>query len=521
MAIKQLEKGNYMTTATNLIERGFWAKELPPPFVSATLANNLAAVASNVPSKFSPTRAEAYSIPRVKTNRRYMGGQDPFRQALMALEIEQHWPTLVTHFGQSTLSMSKPTIRGSRALLPEKSYGEMKRLRPELSVGCRFLLKTDITRFYPSIYTHSVPWALHTKATAKAQRRSMTLLGNRLDQLLRDSQDGQTMGVAIGPDTSLVIAEIIGCSIDGLLQASGIQDHACRYVDDFFVYCRTQSDAESAYAAIARVLHEFELEPNHTKTEILQLPEILEDRWASELRLYPVRDNSGQPGDLVTFFSKAYEHSLENPSEGVLKYAMQKAKTFAIELSNWPLFESLILRSVIDEPSVLPHATDILVSHQVAGYPLRVSLVAEALNEVINHHAPLGHTFEVAWSLWMHKALGISLSRAVTKPIEGMDSGVVALLALDLQNSGLTQATLNSSYWQSLMVPPSLHDGHWLLSYEADQKSWLPGHPTQGNAWNALVSLGVEFYDVTKTHPTFPVSGKDSQHDSPIEDEEY
>ena len=27
----------------------------------------------------------------------------------------------------------------------------------------KYILKTDIKNFYPSIYTHSIAWALHTK----------------------------------------------------------------------------------------------------------------------------------------------------------------------------------------------------------------------------------------------------------------------------------------------------------------------------------------------------------------------
>ncbi|MFM6127183.1 MAG: hypothetical protein ACKPBV_00235 [Sphaerospermopsis kisseleviana] len=27
----------------------------------------------------------------------------------------------------------------------------------------KYLIKTDIKNFYPSIYTHSIPWALHKK----------------------------------------------------------------------------------------------------------------------------------------------------------------------------------------------------------------------------------------------------------------------------------------------------------------------------------------------------------------------
>ncbi|QDJ13847.1 hypothetical protein CEP45_08420 [Mergibacter septicus] len=31
----------------------------------------------------------------------------------------------------------------------------------------RYLFTTDIANFYPSIYTHSIPWAIYTKEKAK------------------------------------------------------------------------------------------------------------------------------------------------------------------------------------------------------------------------------------------------------------------------------------------------------------------------------------------------------------------
>ena len=45
-----------------------------------------------------------------------------------------------------------------------------------LSLDYEFLMNTDIADCYGSIYTHSIPWALHTKEVSK-RTRGMTLLG--------------------------------------------------------------------------------------------------------------------------------------------------------------------------------------------------------------------------------------------------------------------------------------------------------------------------------------------------------
>jgi hypothetical protein len=102
----------------------------------------------------------------------------------------------------------------------------------------RYVIQTDISRFYQSIYTHSIPWALHGKAAAKANR-SRRLIGNTLDKLVREGQDRQTIGVPIGPDTSLIIAEIILSSVDEALKRKRLKN-GLRYIDDYDFGFQTQ-----------------------------------------------------------------------------------------------------------------------------------------------------------------------------------------------------------------------------------------------------------------------------------------
>lgn len=42
--------------------------------------------------------------------------------------------------------------------------------KDDLLIGKRFVVKADISTFFPSIYTHSIPWALVGKAVAKQNR---------------------------------------------------------------------------------------------------------------------------------------------------------------------------------------------------------------------------------------------------------------------------------------------------------------------------------------------------------------
>jgi hypothetical protein len=52
----------------------------------------------------------------------------------------------------------------------------------ELSVGARFVAKADISNCFPSIYTHSIPWALVRKEEAKQKQGEQHEYFNKLDK---------------------------------------------------------------------------------------------------------------------------------------------------------------------------------------------------------------------------------------------------------------------------------------------------------------------------------------------------
>ena len=66
------------------------------------------------------------------------------------------------------------------------------------------LVKADIKNFYPSIYTHSIAWAIHGKNFIRKDRNrhDYRFLGNRLDRLFQYSNDQKTNGIPIGPVVS-------------------------------------------------------------------------------------------------------------------------------------------------------------------------------------------------------------------------------------------------------------------------------------------------------------------------------
>ena len=101
------------------------------------------------------------------------------------------------------------------------------------------LVKADIKNFYPSIYKHSIAWAIHGKEFIRKgkNRNNYSFLGNRLDLLFQYSNDQKTNGIPIGPAVSDIVAEIIAAAVDRQLTKTvkkmGLKCEMVRFKDDY------------------------------------------------------------------------------------------------------------------------------------------------------------------------------------------------------------------------------------------------------------------------------------------------
>ncbi|WP_340621716.1 RNA-directed DNA polymerase [Xenorhabdus siamensis] len=141
------------------------------------------------------------------------------------------------------------------------------------SLEFKYLFTTDIANFYPSIYTHSIPWAIHTKEKAKDIRDINANLGNRIDYALRQMSWGQTNGIPQGSALMDFIAEIVLGYADELLgqklEKESINNyHIIRYRDDYRVFTNSKEDAEALARHLTVILQSLGLHLNASKTSL-------------------------------------------------------------------------------------------------------------------------------------------------------------------------------------------------------------------------------------------------------------
>lgn len=507
-----------MVDLQDLLTRGYFPKELPPPFDTSSFANTITAnlIFDSLPTSFfSPPAAEYahYNLARAGTLRRRLALLNPILYFNLCREVEAQWPLINEELKTAPLGglIEATSGRTGRAVV-SSAVDKFTSLRAASRATARFLLKTDISRFYHSIYTHSIPWAAHGKPVAKADH-SKALYGNVIDTLVRRCQDNQTLGLPIGADTSFILSEFVLAAAERKLLDKVKRLNGFRHVDDYELCFDTRSDAEQALAALQESLTEFELALNPSKTQIIELPIPLEKPWASELRGFRIGSSES---DLVAFFDRAFVLSKQNPDESVLSYAIARTNGVVVDTEHWTLFQNLLCQCVLVEPNTVVHAIEQLLRYESAeeDYDINSDQIAEVMNKQIHYHAPLGHNSEVAWALWALINFNAKIYESTANVLSTLDDPIAALLSLDAKSRGLVPS-LSVSKWLTYMTESDLYGRQWILSYEANVKGWLksakvPDHVDNDSRFSLLKKCDVSFYDPNKTHDFKPIATEEA-----------
>jgi hypothetical protein len=488
-----------------LLARGYLPPELPPPFTSEPFADYVCSSNVSLPN---PTQRSAklvvHDLGRYGRLRRKLGIPNPVPHLTLCKEIAAQWTNIEAHTAKSRFSVSIPTYPSTtlRSVSPYTPIAERALKRAVIRAAGRYSVQTDVSLFYPSIYTHSIPWAFHSKSVAKKDRTDR-LYGNILDGYVRNCQDKQTIGIPIGPDTSYIIAESIFTSVDLALDksliSSLIHGKGMRYSDEYEFVVRNIGHAEIVYSFIQYHLSQLGLSINTTKSRILELPSIIDNTWVKSLHDFHPSSSKGRQGiSLVRYFDLAFQLAHDNPEGNVVKYAVALSASIDVHPSNWPLFEALLLQSTTVEPTSLVHALGIIQRARSAGWKIDRDAMSEVLDGLILRHAPTSHGSEVAWAIWGAIVFGIDIEQEAATEISKMEDSIVALLALDAFDRGII-SNLSAKIWSQYLSESELYGDHWLLAYEAGYQDFKlfagqSDYVAKDKYFADLRSNGVSFY---------------------------
>ncbi|MDP8228189.1 MAG: RNA-directed DNA polymerase [Candidatus Electryoneaceae bacterium] len=501
----------------DLLANGYFPKELPPPFTTVDYASALAGKGATIPSGAfisSPKYSMTCNHNLVKTGglRRNLGIPNPKHFFRLAEHIVKHWAKLKACADGSPYSLTKPVAgEPGRAIMPEHNLNKRTEHRVKFRSTARYVLLADISLFFPSIYTHSIPWGIMGKTIAKNARISGALEGrweDKLDMFSRSINNNQTVGIPIGPDTSRLLAEVLLSRIDVELQTKDRKIKGFRYIDDYEFATATRSDAEKILSDIQHLLSQFELALNTTKTKIVELPYKFDPYWTSRIRVFMFRDGGpkelkrvqDQKYDLIAYFDMVFDLLKRFPEEGLMKYAIGRFKSVEVKPDNWSLFENILSQCVLIEPACLPQVCDQITHYKTLRYRINKGLWSNCLNRIVYERVPLGHSSEAAWAMWLMKLLKIRLLRKSALAVGRCEDSVTALMGLGLVASGLTSPRYLSELHR-FSDASGLYEEQWLLCYQGNMMEWLGSRSNRSvlrrdPAISHLESNSVSFFDI-------------------------
>ncbi len=203
---------------------------------------------------------------------------------------EKNWELIVRRFekfqeNKKIRCYSIPVISSSKdSSSKAKSifnwWQEIEQQSLELALDYDCFMNTDITDCYGSIYTHTIPWALHEKAKVKAdilkgERRKE--IGDKIDATIQSMQYSQTNGIPQGSVLMDLIAEMILGYADMLLvekindekTKSIIEDYQIlRFRDDYRVFATNQETLIKIAKLLTETLMDLNFKLNTQKTFI-------------------------------------------------------------------------------------------------------------------------------------------------------------------------------------------------------------------------------------------------------------
>mgnify|MGYP006076550629 CR=1 FL=1 len=490
----------------DLLGRGYFPDELPPPFTTKSFAGKVTKKGVKLPIEFTKKKGKwceytPYSLARPGALRRRLGILNPLAFYRLSKEVVTSQKVLFKKAESCVVALSKPRVSTTklRAILTSNTLSDLPIARAKSRVGKLFALHTDISRFYPSIYTHSLDWAITGKVKAKSTfGRGVNRLGTRIDAHVQAAQNGQTRGLPIGPDTSLLLAHVLLAPVDKILKKKGIT-HGFRFMDDYELVFKTRAEADAALAALEEALSEYELELNTHKTSIHELPLELDSPAIVELRNHPLESYNPSHSELLSFFNKAFLLAKETPNKPILQFAIGRINNLDEIPTDRELTQDLVLQCATIEPGTWRRAVRIL-QRLHASAPLSTKPIQRVIEVTIQQQAPRQHSSEVAWALWATLVFKIDLSIKEIKAVIKMRDDVCSLLLLHAEQEGLAQ--FDGWCIKHIVEPASaseLYGEHWLFSYEAVKKKWIT--PKSGNyltsdpVFGFMENQDINFYD--------------------------
>lgn len=467
-------------------------EEMPPIFTSVAFTPDVAKkLIAGKPRKvegYQGYDAVEYKLTRFNGVSRSCSIPHPTAYAHLSLCIHEHWDKL-DYIAKNKISGIRPLEHSDGRIIImdyEKSFEKTKR-KLRGAFGRRFMVHTDISNCFPSVYSHAIPWAAVGFDYAKKHKppKHRAEWFNQLDEKVRGLKRGETQGVAIGPATSNILSEVVLARVDETLRGEFVYT---RFIDDYTAYCNTEEKAQEFVRRLAEELAKYKLLLNIRKTEVIPLPHALAGDWVAELSLALPKSAIVSASDAINYLNLAVRLAQQTPDGSVLKYALKSLLSRKLGFMADVDVLRYALTLSFHQPVLLPLLEKLFDSTIFSG----MFLYTSELQQLALEHAQLRRSDAVAWAVYYLSKYGVTVESACADEILA-SRDCVSLLLLYLSGAPLHQARVAS--FVASLDPADLYelDQYWLLLYELFREGKIVSPYKDEDAFEIMAANAVGF----------------------------
>lgn len=484
-----------------LLGYGMFADKLPPIFTSVPFFEYCKAKAPSFSDKEWHDYVPYNSMRNINIPRA-LGIPTPMKYQRLCYTLCQYWSELKTHFhSQTDLQDYRVSRIHIRKLYDKKGIFEMnyKNWRidgnPETGLllndakASKFIVRADISTCFPSVYSHSLPWALVGKDVAKSSCGDASQWYNKIDSACYTLKNGETHGLLIGPVASNLLSEVILTKVDKELYDKGYRFF--RNIDDYECYVDTYEKAQRFLCDLEEALSVYDLSLNHKKTAIDTLPIAISEKWIHKLNGFiAITKEQIDYRETNAYLDLALSLANETGDSAVLKYAIKTLAGCNMTASA----KKLASQRIIHMSVVYPYLVQIMEDYVFLPFSINKEAIKEYSNTLYAHckgsYYYEGISYAIYFSL-KHDFLMKELD--IDWVIERGDC-VLLLMAwlyyLKMNHGNRRASDLKPLIKEARRLKKSDMDRFWLFCYEVIPESDLTGE------WKPLKKDGVSFLTI-------------------------
>lgn len=480
-----------------LLGYGMFANKLPPVFTSVPFFDYCKAKTPSFSDKWYDY--VPYNSMRNINIPRAFGIPTPMKYQRLCRTLCTYWNKIQAHFHTQTDHQDYRVSRiHLRKLYGKKEVFEMnyKNWRidgnPETDLllkddkASKFIVRADISSCFPSIYSHSIPWALVGKDVAKANRNDDSQWYNIIDSACYTLKNGETHGLLIGPFASNLLSEIILTKVDKKLYDKGYRYF--RNIDDFECYVDSNETASRFLCDLEEALSEYDLSLNHKKTAIIPLPIAISEKWIHRLNSFlAITKEQVDYKETNAYLDLALSLANEIGDSAVLKYAIKTLAGCNMTASA----KKLAAQRIIHMSVVYPYLVQMMEEYVFAPFSVDKSFIKEYSDTLYANFKATYNYEGISYAIYFSLKHDFEMKELDINWVIARGDCILLLMTwlyyLKVNHGNKRATALKPLKSEARRLMSSDMDRYWLFCYEVIPYSDLTGE------WKALKKEEVSF----------------------------